>query len=50
MDNLDDIAIIMSAEAGKPVKEAKVEATGGCVRRQTRVSVSPNIGNAAAPG
>lgn len=29
MDNIDDIAVIMSAEAGKPLKEAKVEATGG---------------------
>ena len=30
VDSIDDIAIIMSAESGKPVKEAKVEATGGC--------------------
>ena len=29
VDNVDDIAIIMSAESGKPVKESKVEATGG---------------------
>jgi succinate-semialdehyde dehydrogenase/glutarate-semialdehyde dehydrogenase len=29
VDNIDDIAIIMSAESGKPVKESKVEATGG---------------------
>ncbi len=52
MDNLDDIAIIMSAEAGKPVKEAKAEATGGCVRRQTACQQclsSPETGNAAAP-
>jgi len=29
MDNLDDVAIIMTAESGKPLKESKVEATGG---------------------
>ena len=29
VDNVDDIAVIMSAESGKPVKESKVEATGG---------------------
>lgn len=28
--HVDDIAIIMSAESGKPVKESKTEATGGC--------------------
>lgn len=30
MDNLDDVAILMTAESGKPLKESKVEATGGC--------------------
>lgn len=30
MDNLDDVAILMTAESGKPLKESKAEATGGC--------------------
>ena len=30
MDNLDDVAVLMTAESGKPLKESKVEATGGC--------------------
>lgn len=31
LDNSDDIAILMTAESGKPLKESKVEAVGGSV-------------------